>query len=271
MSNLFQDLMRRSPILTITGSLHLLLFLLAVVLSLFDQRLVTGVNAWIKPMKFMISIAIYLWTLAWFVGYLSGPRWALRLLGWGASTAMILETGCLWIQAGRGVPSHFNTTTPFDATIFGAMGLLILFNSLLGLLLLTLFFQQRIEVSRVYLWGIRLGLVIFLFGSLQGMTMIANNGHAVGVPDGGRGLPFLNWSLEGGDLRIAHMLGLHALQVIPFFSYVISILGIGDRQESVSIGIVWAFSFLYLVLMGLAFYQAASGNPLVMTAGAANL
>jgi len=33
----------------------------------FDTRLITGVNPWIKPLKFLVSIAVFLATLAWFM------------------------------------------------------------------------------------------------------------------------------------------------------------------------------------------------------------
>ena len=45
----------------------LLLLLVVTLVSIGDTRQILGINPWIKPMKFMTSIAIFLWTVAWFM------------------------------------------------------------------------------------------------------------------------------------------------------------------------------------------------------------
>jgi hypothetical protein len=262
-TEVIREIHRRNRVLSLAGWFHLTLFVLALILGLFDDRLVMGINPWVKPMKFMASIALYLWTLAWFLDYLPQLQRSVQVVAWGASGTMVLETLCLWIQAARGTHSHFNVSTPFDATIFGAMGILILINSVLAVFLFLLFLRKDIQLPPVYLWGIRLGILVFLVGSLEGVIMIGNQGHAVGVPDGGAGLPFVNWSTEGGDLRIAHFFGLHGLQMLPLFGYLVHRLA-GDRSSSLQFACLTAFAAVYVTCMAVTLLEALKGQPLIV-------
>jgi hypothetical protein len=72
--------------------------------------------------------------------------------------------------------------------------------------------------------------VVALIGMLEGFAMIQIGGHAVGVPDGGPGLPLVGWSTTGGDLRIAHFVGMHALQGLPLLAAGLAVLSRSDGR-----------------------------------------
>ncbi|HYG11405.1 MAG TPA: hypothetical protein VD835_15770 [Pyrinomonadaceae bacterium] len=259
---LMREVNRRNPVLAWTGWLHVALLVLFVVFAFFDGRTVTGVNAWLKPAKFAISIAVYTFTLAWFMPYLAHYRRAVKLISWGTCAVFVGEIICVISQAARGVPSHFNISTAYDASVFGLMGLLIAFNTLLVLLTLALFFGQTAPLPPAYLWGIRLGILLFFLASVEGYAMVNNMAHTVGLPDGGAGLPIVNWSTRAGDLRVAHFLGFHALQILPLAGYSFS----RWRTETVrrhAVACVLALSLVYLAVFSLLFWQASQGRPLL--------
>ena len=256
-----RELYRRSKILATTGWIHLALLAGMLVASPFDSRFVMGINPWIKPVKFAISITIYVWTVAWLLEYLRLPSWAKGITSWGISISMLVEIACITTQATRGTTSHYNVNTPLDASIFSIMGGMIALNSVLALVLLICFFTGRYDVPSPYLWGIRSGLVIFLVASGIGGMMIAHGSHSVGVSDGGPGLPIVNWSTRGGDLRAAHFLGLHALQLLPIVAFLIS----RRRNWTISqkTACVLALSGAYALLIALLYFQAIHGLPLM--------
>jgi hypothetical protein len=256
-----RELHRRSKVLAVTGWIHLALLAGMLVIAPFDSRLVMGINPWIKPIKFAISITIYVWTVAWLLEYLRLPTWVKRIISWGISISMLAEIACIAAQAARGTTSHYNVSTSLDGTIFSIMGGMIAQNTLLALVLLIFFFVGKHDIPRPYLCGIRSGLVIFLAASAVGGVMIAHRSHSVGVKDGGPGLPMVNWSTKGGDLRVPHFMGLHALQILPIISFLVS------RHRSWSnsrkTAYVVALSGAYALMIALLYFQAAHGSPVL--------
>src|SRR5258706_7083054 len=184
--------------LVLTGWFHWLLVVVLLLLYPFDSRTILGISPWIKPIKFSLSIAIYVWTLAWFLRYLVDRARAVRIISWGVAISMMAEITCIVMQSARGTTSHFNAATPFDASVFIFMGAMIGLNAALVAWALVLFCKPGLRISPAYARGIRCGL-LFLLASVEGGIMIGNHAHTVGAPDGGPGLPLINWSREHGD------------------------------------------------------------------------
>ncbi|MBC6605244.1 hypothetical protein H8B13_00275 [Hymenobacter sp. BT188] len=254
---------RCNPVLSWAGWLSAGLALVALALVPFDERVVTGLNAWFKPLKFALSNLIYLWTLGWLLADLPAPaQRSVRFISWGIALSMTVEIAAIFLQAARGTTSHFNNSSVFDALVFAAMGLFIAINTLLLVWALYLMLRHRPFGSAGYVWGMRLGLLLFLLGSAIGGAMISQNGHTVGAPDGGAGLPVLGWSTRAGDLRAAHFLGLHALQALPLAGWLLARTMPNWRSGAQTTGI-FAFAALYASGVALLYWRALSGLPLL--------
>lgn len=260
LADFIRETHRRNKPLAVLGSIHVGLFVLTLLLWAIDDRQVMGINTWIKPSKFMFSLALYLWTIAWISEYIQRPRWAIKTVTWIIFVVIVLETACLLIQAGRGTTSHYNAATDFDQAIFSSMGVFIGIDMLMTVAILFMLRKPSTALSLAYLWGIRLGIAIFLYGGWIGGQMIMNSAHTVGAPDGGPGLPVLNWSTIAGDLRIAHGLGLHALQVLPLFGYGVSRSSV-IRTDRLQLTIVVLFALVYTLAVYGTFRQAMAGLP----------
>jgi hypothetical protein len=159
-----------------------------VVLAVVDDRVLLGAPIWLKPLKFAISFVAYAGTLAWLLGQLR--QRAMQLTGWLIVIAATVEMVIIVGQAARGVRSHFNDDTPFDAALFSVMGATIV---VLWLATLAVALRFLREPGRTPAAGtaVRLGLAVALLGLLEGFVMVALGAHAVGVPDGDPGLPLL--------------------------------------------------------------------------------
>ncbi|MDP2389141.1 MAG: hypothetical protein Q8N52_02340, partial [Acidobacteriota bacterium] len=243
------ELRARDPLLFWTGALMLLGLVIVTLLSIGDQRLILGLNPWIKPAKFLVSITIFLWSIAWFMPETEPDEVKRALVRWTVVGAMVIEIVLIGMQAWRGVTSHFNAATAFDLAVFNLMGVAITVSSIAVMLFLWIVRRDTPSSRAGYLWGIRMGVALFILASmLPGFMMVDNGAHSFPGPDGGPGLPLVNWSVEFGDLRVAHFFGMHALQALPLLGFLLD-RTLGANQPSalvptarnvvITIGIVW--------------------------------
>lgn len=254
------ELRRRNQVLFTVALVHLVLAVLFTALIQLDGRILLGRNVWTKPWKFATSIMIFTATIGWILPSLSLGDRTERLVSSIVGATMLLEITLISTQAARGVPSHFNTSTPLDTVIFGIMGSTITLNTLVIAYVLWRIFRSPPALAPAYLWGLRVGMFAFVVASFEGWLMAALGTHSVGVTADSAGLPLLNWKVMGGDLRIAHFIGLHALQVLPLAGYVASTRDSLSVRQSLSVlGVV---TMLYSSLTIITFVQAIRGVPL---------
>jgi hypothetical protein len=253
MYNFFEILKSKNEPLYYFGWICLACGVFCFAMTKWSDTQLLGTSAWWKPFKFYISTTFLVWAMAWYMQYLSGVQ-AVSAYSWGMILLLGFENVYITMQAGRGEMSHFNISTPFSSSMFSLMAFasaaISLWTAYIGLL----FFTEKLDfLPAGYLWGIRLGIILFVIFSLQGFSMGARLAHTVGGPDGSAGLPVVNWSKKYGDLRIAHFLGMHALQIIPLVAYYIL------KNSALVIGFALIFASVTVAL----FYQALQGKPLV--------
>jgi hypothetical protein len=227
--------------LVVVAAVMAALSVLALGGLIFDDRTLVNAPLWLKPFKFTVSIMLYTVTLAWMLSLLPrAKRW-----GWWLGTIVAAMLGFEMVLLGwqivfRGRQLHFNHAGQTDTFIGNLLagGAYLVWLATLAVALLLLF--QRLP-DKAQGAAVRTGLTVALIGLALGMLMFyptpgqmaAITGghkpsivgaHSVGVPDGGPGLPILGWSTVGGDLRIPHFVGMHALQLFPLFAMLLSAL-----------------------------------------------
>ncbi|HTJ39961.1 MAG TPA: hypothetical protein VL738_42730 [Dactylosporangium sp.] len=255
------------------------LALLAAVGIFADDRTLLGVPIWLKPFKFSVSIAVYGTTIAWMLGLLVERR---RRFGWWLGTviaaAMLIEMAVIVGQAARGRQSHFNFQTSLDGVLYNIMGATIATAWVATLILAILLLMQRMP-DRANALAVRLGIIVALGGMAVGFLMtlptdaeLAQDNptilgaHSVGVADGGPGLPLVNWSTTGGDLRAGHFIGMHALQALPLFALALTLLArrfARLRDDRVRTRLTGVAGLAYGGLTVLVTWQALRGQSLV--------
>jgi hypothetical protein len=269
------------PLMVMTGVM--LVAALGCVIGLVaDDRVLLDAPIWLKPFKFAVSIALYSVAWAWMISLLPKRSKVVSAAAWTVTTVLAVEYVIIVVQVIRGKRSHFNVQTPFDSAMFSIMGASIAVLWVATLLLSIVALRHKFG-SRADTIAVRAGVLIAMLGISAGFLMIGPTSdqlasmkndtfqgfvgaHSVGVPDGGPGLPATDWSTTGGDLRVPHFVGMHALQFFPLLA--IALLALATRipalrPDRVRARLIVVAGAGYTALLGLLTWQAERGQPLV--------
>jgi hypothetical protein len=269
------------PLLVLAAAMAVLTVISAGGL-LFDDRMLLGQPIWLKPLKFSISFMLYALTLAWMLSFVGRGRRLAHVAGTFIAVSGFAEVALIAWQAARGTRSHFNVATDYDNNIWIAMGATIGVLYVATLVVAVVLFWTKIA-DRTSQWSIRLGVVLAMFGMGVGGLMLRATpsqqaqidadmetvvgAHSVGVDDGGPAMPFTGWSTTGGDLRVGHFVGMHALQLLPLLAIVLTGLARRPRFAALlvparNLRLVVLAAGLYAGLIALVTWQALRGQPL---------
>jgi hypothetical protein len=244
------------------GIVYLVLTVLMLGLGVVDDRLINGVSVWNKPFKFCLSLSAYFFTLCWFAPLL-GPGYFQRLPGRiltaVAVVCAVLEIAYIIFQASLGEASHFNTDTAFHAAAYSLMGLgAVLLVCVCAWLGVAVLLRHRRRLSPyAFAAGLSLVLTAVLGGGFGGY-LGSQSGHWVGgaATDAGGSMLF-HWARDGGDLRVAHFFGMHAMQVIPLAGWLLGLRSEGRAGILAVAGVAAVYSALTIA----TFVQALGGRP----------
>jgi hypothetical protein len=237
-----------------------------------DSRILTGVPIWLKPFKFAISIGVYAVTLAWMLSLL--PRRS-RVAERAATVVIAMLTIEMLIIVGqviRGTTSHYNETSALNSVLFESMGTAILV-VFVAHFVLAVAVARRPLADRTAAYAVRLGLGLSLLGMLAAVPMVLpsaapgiegiSGAHTVGLADGGPGLPLVGWSTVGGDLRIGHFVGLHALQALPLLAILLNRFLAGRLSVPTRARLLLVAGAAYAMLTVSLTLQALRAQPLL--------
>ncbi|MDA4845137.1 hypothetical protein [Hoeflea poritis] len=241
------------------------LFLLSALWGFFDTRLIDGSPVWMKPLKFALSLAILFGTLEIVERRLSERvrnGWTLSITVLVMTAAFLSEMAYIFFQAAQAEDSHFNYSTPFHEFMYtvvmaGGAVALVACVGLIGWLVKR---DDEADLSPVMREAIWLGFILsFVLTMIVAGFLSSNGGRFVGIhPEGAPTIPLFGWSGVTGDLRPAHFLSLHAMQVLPLLAFWLE-----RRKVKRAIRVVRSVAVGYTLVTLTVFSMALAGIPLI--------
>ena len=228
---------------------------------------ISGPVSFRKAMTFSETLGLTSWVVGWMLPLFAFRRRTEWLVAGFVLLFTLGEAFLMSMQVWRGVPSHYNFTTPFNMAVFYATGVGAAGFTILAAALLVLSFRRHNAPPSVML-AIRTGLVITLFGSATGVLMSINAGPVwegvtaimqrfstspigryIGQPEG----------TAGGNIVLLHALGVHGLQLLPLVGW---LLGYSQLAEPQRVRLVAATALSWGALLAVLSVQTFRGLPL---------
>jgi hypothetical protein len=178
-----------------------------------------------KPTTFGLSFGLTLITIIWVASFLRlGDRTRAVLLG-AFTVACAVETALVSLQAWRGVPSHYNVRSTFDALVARtlAVGGVALVAIIARLTIAA--FRSNPTVPASLRVSIQIGFVALFAAQVIGALMIAKGMRLVFAGD-----PQAAYA-TGGTLKPSHAATMHAILALPAFAWLLSFAGWSERRR----------------------------------------
>ncbi len=251
----FASAFAASPILSTNAVFMSLCAVCCVGLQFVDARELYGISVWVKPAKFYTSLAVHFFTVAWAMSLapeIAAKRsvrwsvWALLLSAWG-------ELFYITYRASQGEASHFNVGTALNSALYNLMGIGSVVLVVAPMVIATVAWRAKPQsfMREAVAIGFAVAMVLAL---VVGFTLGGNTSHWIGGDQtDATGLSIFKWSTTGGDLRVAHFVGLHAMQIVPLSA-------VSGRRV-----VVLATACCITIVTLLAYWQALNGVPLFRT------
>lgn len=219
-------------ILWVTGTVLLVTMVVHIAALLVSGGPWTGPVSLRKPATFAETGWLVCWSVALILPVVRTRVWQRHLVGVATVLFGVGETAIMAFQAWRGVPSHYNFTTPLDAALMrgGAAGTAGIF-LVATVVLLVAVARSTASPSGLRL-GVLAGIALLFAGCAIGLVMIFNNS---GVYQGSIGEGFtdrtsgylgpspatvgpdylvIKPATAGGDLVLMHAIGVHGLVLL---------------------------------------------------------
>jgi catechol 2,3-dioxygenase-like lactoylglutathione lyase family enzyme len=209
----------------------------------------SGAVSWRKPTTFGISFGLTTVTLAWVATYLP----VRKAIGWTAAgllgAATTYEVVWVTVQHARGVPAHFNDTTPLDERLFIAGAVMVAVAiGVIAAMTLAAFLHTTAPAPMAL--AIRGGLVGLLAAQVTGLWMLLH-GLALLDADADPLVQSMNTYGAAGSMKFAHAVPMHAIQVLVVLAWLLSLSGLPQRRQTqlVALGVV-GYAGLVAVALG---------------------